>query len=50
MKICEDIYDIDEDTNNCIVPKLILQPLVENSIYHGIRLKGEKGQIKISAG
>ncbi|MCR5001870.1 MAG: sensor histidine kinase [Lachnospiraceae bacterium] len=47
--IIEDEYDIDEDVNDCIVPKLILQPLVENSIYHGIRLKGEKGQIRISA-
>ena len=44
--IIEDEYDIDDDVNDCIVPKLILQPLVENSIYHGIRLKGEKGQIK----
>ena len=47
--IIEDVYDIADDVNDCIVPKLILQPLVENSIYHGIRLKGEKGQIKISA-
>ena len=47
--IIEDEYDIAEDVNDCIVPKLILQPLVENSIYHGIRLKGEKGQIRISA-
>ena len=31
------------------MPKLILQPLVENSINHGIRLKGEPGLIKISA-
>ena len=31
------------------VPPLSLQPLVENSIYHGIRMKGEKGSIKISS-
>ncbi|MCR4990538.1 MAG: sensor histidine kinase [Lachnospiraceae bacterium] len=47
--IIEDDYDISEDAEQFIVPKLILQPLVENSIYHGIRLKGEKGIIKISA-
>ncbi|RKM56076.1 sensor histidine kinase [Butyrivibrio sp. XB500-5] len=47
--IIEDIYDIAEDTENFIVPKLILQPLVENSIYHGIRLKGERGIIRISS-
>lgn len=31
------------------IPKLTLQPLVENSIYHGIRVKeGKKGTIEIS--
>ncbi len=47
--IIEDTYDIAPDTEKFIIPKLILQPLVENSIYHGIRLKGEKGIIKISS-
>ncbi|MBO4375791.1 MAG: sensor histidine kinase [Lachnospiraceae bacterium] len=47
--IIEEEFDIDPDTENVVVPKLILQPLVENSIYHGIRLKGEKGLIKISS-
>lgn len=47
--IIEDEYDVTPDTENCIVPKLILQPLVENSIYHGIRLKGEKGLISIKS-
>ncbi len=47
--IIEDEYDIEEAAEEFIVPKLILQPLVENSIYHGIRLKGEKGLISVSA-
>ncbi len=47
--IIDDEYDVTPDTENCIVPKLILQPLVENSIYHGIRLKGEKGLISIKS-
>ncbi len=47
--IIQDSYDIDPDTENYVVPKLILQPLVENCIYHGIRLKGEPGTIEISA-
>ena len=47
--IIDDEYDIADDTKDCIVPKLILQPLVENSIYHGIRLKGERGTIRISS-
>ncbi len=47
--IIDDEYDIEPFTENAIVPKLILQPLVENSIYHGIRLKGEKGLISIKS-
>jgi two-component system sensor histidine kinase YesM len=48
-EILEDEYDIAPDTEDMIVPKLILQPLVENSIYHGIRIKGEKGVISIKS-
>ncbi len=47
--ILEDEYDISEEATSYIVPKLILQPLVENCIYHGIRPKGEKGTISIKA-
>jgi len=31
------------------IPKLILQPLVENAVYHGIEMKGEKGTVEIRA-
>lgn len=31
------------------IPKLILQPLVENAVYHGIELKGDKGTVEIRA-
>jgi len=44
-----DIYEIDELVVGCKIPKLVLQPLVENSIYHGIRPSGESGIIKIKA-
>lgn len=37
----------DEDLLNMYVPKLIIQPIVENSIYHGIRGKKAKGNITI---
>lgn len=30
------------------IPKLILQPLIENAVYHGIEMKGEKGTVEIS--
>ena len=42
-------FDTDDDCMDIIIPKLILQPLVENSIYHGIKLKKEGGMIKVSA-
>ncbi|MBB3113768.1 two-component system sensor histidine kinase YesM [Paenibacillus phyllosphaerae] len=31
------------------IPKLSLQPLVENAIYHGLKTKGELGLIRITA-
>lgn len=42
-------YDIQEDVAQCKVLKLILQPVVENAIKHGISMKRERGFIKISA-
>lgn len=44
-----DEYCIDDNTLDIMIPKLLLQPLVENSIYHGIRLKGEEGIIRITS-
>ncbi|HEX3077191.1 MAG TPA: ATP-binding protein, partial [Lachnospiraceae bacterium] len=46
--IFEDEYILDDTTLDCMIPKLILQPLVENCIYHGVRLKGEKCVIRIT--
>ncbi len=37
----------DETLYDCMVPKLILQPLVENAIYHGLETKKEGGEIRI---
>lgn len=39
--------DIPEELYNISVPKLILQPLAENAIYHGLKLKREGGTVKI---
>ena len=45
---CE--INIDKSFENVLIPKLTLQPLIENSIYHGIRVKdGYKGKIIITA-
>ncbi|MFD1403064.1 sensor histidine kinase [Robinsoniella peoriensis] len=43
------IFHVDEALLDVVVPKLILQPLVENSIVHGIELKIGKGRIEITA-
>ena len=42
-------YDIDPSCEQLMIPKLVLQPLVENSLYHGIRAKGSPGIIRIQA-
>jgi len=42
-------YNIDENATKFKILKLVLQPLVENAIYHGIKPKGEPGKITISA-
>ena len=44
-------YEIetDEECLGAVIPKLILQPLVENAIYHGIKLKKGGGSIRINA-
>ena len=41
---------IPEELDTLKIPKMTLQPLVENSIYHGIRVKeGKKGKVEITA-
>ena len=40
---CED----EEEALMCQLPKLTLQPIVENSIYHGLEQKIEKGHLDI---
>ncbi len=41
-------YHIDESVLNCVVPRLILQPLVENAIFHGLDIKAGKNKISIT--
>lgn len=42
-------YQVDEDALMCHIPSLILQPLVENSVRHGILSREEGGVVEISA-
>ncbi len=41
--------DVDDAVMDCAVPPLILQPLVENALKHGILAKEEGGNITIAA-
>lgn len=41
--------EVPEKLYNCSCLKMILQPLVENAIYHGIKEKGQRGIIRITA-
>jgi two-component system sensor histidine kinase YesM len=53
------VYDLDEQLLNYKVPRLLLQPIIENAIIHGlapkegtglikVRLRDEKGDIKVT--
>ena len=43
-------YEINENPafDNLVLPKLVLQPLVENALYHGIKEKEGQGHIRVS--
>ncbi|OPH56001.1 hypothetical protein BC351_29350 [Paenibacillus ferrarius] len=41
------IYDVDEDIR-CRIPPLIIQPIVENAIRHGVMKRPEGGVVRIS--
>ena len=44
---CE--YDIDPELGSAQVPNFILQPIVENSLLHGLKNKGYRGKVSIRA-
>ena len=44
---CE--YDIDPELGGAQVPNFILQPIVENSLLHGLKNRGYRGEVTILA-
>lgn len=42
--------DCDSSISTCRIPKMSLQPLVENAIYHGVKMKHSSGNICILGG
>lgn len=36
-------YDIEKEIENFFIPKLLLQPFIENAVYHGIKKNDGKG-------
>lgn len=43
------VVDVDEPSRRCLVPPLILQPLVENAVRHGIGNRLEGGVVRVEA-
>ncbi|WP_048717165.1 sensor histidine kinase [Bacillus sp. 522_BSPC] len=44
----EVIVEVDEAIYPYYIPKLLLQPVVENALYHGIKVNSDKGTIMIT--
>lgn len=48
VEYMEYVMEIEDEIMTYSIPKLTLQPIVENAIYHGLKLKREKGIIRIT--
>lgn len=45
----EVLYEIESRAQSCLLPRLLLQPLVENALMHGIDMKTGNGKLIITA-
>ncbi|MEN6365099.1 MAG: histidine kinase [Rectinema sp.] len=43
------LFDVEDAVLECRIPKLIVQPVVENALIHGLEPKRGKGRLKVSA-
>jgi two-component system sensor histidine kinase YesM len=43
------VYDIEEETLETVLPKITLQPIVENAIYHGLKPTNKKCTLTIKS-
>ncbi len=41
------IYEVEDSVRQCIIPRLLLQPLVENALLHGLDIKDKNSYITI---
>lgn len=42
-----EMEDEDDELLDCLIPKMTLQPLVENAIFHGLEPKAGQGEVKL---
>ena len=43
------VMEVEPGTLECVLPKLIVQPIVENAVYHGLEMKVGNGTICLKA-
>lgn len=43
--VFEVFWEIEEGVESCMVPKVVIQPLVENAIFHGVQSMDGEGQL-----
>jgi len=46
-KLSYEIHYGSEDVKECLIPRLLIEPLVENAVSHGLEPKSEAGRIQI---